>query len=220
MIKSCLSKIGCLTVLVLAGAGAWYFQDDIGGWWDRVLNQVEIAAPSEPSESAAESAEKKLATLGEGSTSVRLTEVELQSLLTYRLAPLLPAGVSDSQVEIRDSTVIVSSLLQPADLPNVADEDVLSRFLGDSTRVTTELKPGVFTAGVARLEVEALQAGALAIPSPMIPFILGSLSIPGVETSGRALLVPAPSELRQITVRDGAIELSTEPPPESDPESE
>ena len=220
MIKSCLSKIGCLTVLVLAGAGAWYFQDDIGGWWDRVLNRLEIAAPTEPSESAAESAEKKLARLGEGSTSVRLTEVELQSLLTYRLAPLLPPGVSDSQVEIRDSTVIVSSLLQPADLPNVADEDVLSRFLGDSTRVTTELKPGVFTAGVARLEVKALQAGALAIPSPMIPFILRSLRIAGVETSGRALLVPAPSELRQITVRDGAIELSTEPADESDPASE
>lgn len=220
MIKSCLSKIGCLTVLVLAGAGAWYFQDDIGDWWDRVLTRLEIAAPTEPSESAAERAEKKLLRLGEGSTSVRLTEVELQSLFTYRLAPLLPAGVSDSQVEIRDSTVVISSLLQPADLSNVADEDVLSRFLGDSTRVTTELKPGVFTAGVARLEVEALQAGALAIPSPMIPFILRSLRIAGVETSGRALLVPAPTELRRITVRDGAIELSTEPADESDPSSE
>ncbi|MEE9207566.1 MAG: hypothetical protein V3U67_04205 [Gemmatimonadota bacterium] len=220
MIKSCLSRIGCLTLLVLAGAGAWYFQDDIGGWWDRMLNQLEITAPTEPSESAAESAERKLLRLGDGSTSVRLTEVELQSLLTYRLAPLLPAGVSDSQVEIRDSTVVVSSLLRPAELPNVTDEDVLSRFLGDSTRVTMELMPSVFTAGVARLQVEALQAGALVIPSPMIAFIMGSLRIDGVQTAGRALLVPAPPELRQITVRDGAIELSTEPAVESDSPSE
>ncbi|MEN8143942.1 MAG: hypothetical protein ABFS14_03230 [Gemmatimonadota bacterium] len=209
MIKSCLSRIGCLTVLVLAAGGAWYFQDDLKDVWNRALTRLEITAPAEPSESAAQSAEKKLLRLGNGSTSVRLTEVELQSLLTYRLAPMLPPGVSDSQLEIRDSTVVISSLLQPAELSDLADGDVLSRVLGDSTRVTTELKPGVFTAGVARLEVEALQAGALAIPSPMIPFVLGSLRIAGVETSARALLVPAPSELRQILVRDGAIELST-----------
>src|SRR5690606_9964032 len=98
-------------LLVLAAGGAWLARGSLGGWLDR----LEIGAPSEPSERLAGAVEEKLDRLArEGLTGeVRLSEVELQSVLTYRAAPALPAGVEDPRIDVQDSIVVMSARIRP-----------------------------------------------------------------------------------------------------------
>ena len=99
MIKNCLARIGCLALILVVVAGGWLFRDDIAGWW----RQLEITSASQPSEDLAERATSKLEAMAsrDGPQRLELGQAEIQSLLTYRAEPMLPAGISDPVVWIR-----------------------------------------------------------------------------------------------------------------------
>ncbi len=206
MIKSCLSRVGCLALIVLVLTTGWVFRKDISGWW----NRLEISASSEPSEKLARDAGRKLQELADGRSGGRLvlSQAELQSLLTFRIMPLVAEGIDDPVVEVRDSSVILSAQLHPEQLEGLASKEILRQFLSDSTRVTTELVTEVFTPGVAAVRVAGLQAGSIAVPSLMVPWILGTLEIPGVESTGSILLVPIPPQVTRIEVTPGELILT------------
>jgi hypothetical protein len=206
VIKSCLSRVGCLALIILVLATGWVFRNDISGWW----NRLEISASSEPSEKLARDAGRKLQELADGRSGGRLvlSQAELQSLLTFRIMPLVAEGISDPVVEVRDSSVILSAQLHPELLEGLASKEILRQFLSDSTRVTTELMTEVFTPGVAAVRVAGLQAGSIAVPSLMVPWILGTLEIPGVESTGSILLVPIPPQVTRIEVTPGELILT------------
>ncbi|MDP2471819.1 MAG: hypothetical protein Q8W45_03270 [Candidatus Palauibacterales bacterium] len=208
MIKNCLARIGCLTVVLLVVGGGWWFREDIAGWW----NRLEITSSSQPSEELAARASEKMKNLarGNGSGSLDLTQAEIQSLLTYRAGPLLPSGISDPIVELGDSTVLLSARVDPRELDGLASPEVVERLFSDSARVVVELWPGV-VAGVARVEVLAMQAGSIVVPSMMVPWILGSLQMPGVETTGASLLVPTPGPVGRFAVDGGRLVLDLAP---------
>jgi hypothetical protein len=206
VIKSCLSRVGCLALIVLVLTTGWVFRKDISGWW----NRLEISASSEPSEKLARDAGRKLQELADGRSGGRLvlSQAELQSLLTFRIMPLVAEGIDDPVVEVRDSSVILSAQLHPEQLEGLASKEILRQFLSDSTRVTTELVTEVFTPGVAAVRVAGLQAGSIAVPSLMVPWILGTLEIPGVESTGSILLVPIPPQVTRIEVTPGELILT------------
>ncbi len=203
LVKNCLSRIGCLTLILAVVAAGWWFRDDIAGWW----NRLEITASSQPSEDLARRAEEELGRLAEagGAAGLELSQAEIQSLLTYRAEPLLPAGVSELLVELRDSTLLVSARVDPRELDGLASPELVERLLSDSARVVVELAPGVLQPGVATIEVVTLQAGSVVVPSMMIPWILGSLDLPGVETTGKLLLVPLPARVERFEVEGGEL---------------
>ena len=91
---------------------------------------------------------------------LELSQAEIQSLLTYRAEPLLPAGISEPVVELRDSTLLLSARVDPRGLEGLASPEVVERLFSDSASVVVELEPGVVAPGVARVEVVTLQAGA------------------------------------------------------------
>ncbi len=204
MIKNCLARIGCLTVIAAVAAAGWWFRDDIGRLW----NRLEITSTSVPSEELAARTESRLESFAAGaSKEISLSQAELQSLLTYRLGPMFPAGVSEPLVEVRDSTVLLSARVDPREFDALASREMIERFLADSARVVAELVPGVLQPGVAGLQVLALQAGGLAVPSLMVPWVLQSLELEGVEAAGMKLLVPLPVRVLRFEVSDGAVRL-------------
>jgi hypothetical protein len=208
MIKSCLAKIGCLTVVVLVAAAAWLFRDEIG----RAIGRLDVGEGSRPSEALARRADEKLAGLARGSAGeVRFSEPELQSLLVYRVAPMLPAGIERPQVEVRDSTLVLSAFVRADSVGGYVAPDVIRSILADSSRVVVELVPGVFRPGVGRLRVAALQAGGVPVPTLMVPFLTRNLEIPGVEVAGTMLLVALPDGVKGLRVADGALVAETEP---------
>jgi hypothetical protein len=205
MIKNCLARIGCLTLVVLIIGGGWWFREDIAGWWRR----LEITASSQPSEDLARRASDKLGGMAspDRPTGLKLSQAEIQSLLTYRAAPRLPEGISEPLVEIRDSTILLSARVDPRGLQGLASPEVVERLLSDSASVVVELWPGVVAPGVARVEVVTLQAGSIVVPSMMIPWILESVEMPGVETTGVTVLLPIPGRVERFDVEAGSLVL-------------
>lgn len=193
MIKNCLARIGCLALILIVVAGGWFFREDVTGW----LSRLEITSASQPSEDLAERAATKLEALTarDGARKLELSQAEIQSLLTYRAAPVLPAGISDPVVELRDSTVLLSARVDPRELEGLASPEVVERLFSDSARVVVELWPGVVAPGVARVEIVTLQAGSILVPSMMVPWILESIDMQGIETTGVMLLLPTPGRV-------------------------
>ncbi len=205
MIKNCLARVGCLALILVVVAGGWLFRDDLAGWWRR----LEITSASQPSEDLAERATQKLeaVTARDGMRRLELSQAEIQSLLTYRAGPLLPAGITEPVVELRDSTVLLSARVDPRGLEGLASPEVVERLFSDSARVVVELWPGVLTPGVARVEILTLQAGSIVVPSMMVPWILESIEMPGVETTGVTLLLPTPGRVADFEVESGKLVL-------------
>jgi len=205
MIRNCLARIGCLTLILVLIGGGWWFRGDIAGWWRR----LEITAASEPSEDLARRAALKLEDMASpgGPRDLELSQAEIQSLLTYRAEPLLPEGISEPIVEIRDSTVLLSARVDPRGLQGLASPEVVERLFSDSAKVVVELWPGVVAPGVARVEVVTLQAGSIVVPSMMVPWILDSIEMPGIETTGVTLLLPTPGRVARFEVDAGVLVL-------------
>lgn len=205
MIKNCLARVGCLALILVVVAGGWLFRDDLAGWWRR----LEITSASQPSEDLAERATQKLeaVTARDGMRRLELSQAEIQSLLTYRAGPLLPAGITEPVVELRDSTVLLSARVDPRGLEGLASPEVVERLFSDSAKVVVELWPGVLTPGVARVEILTLQAGSIVVPSMMVPWILESIEMPGVETTGVTLLLPTPGRVADFEVESGKLVL-------------
>lgn len=203
MIKNCLARVGCLALILgVLGAG-WLFRDDIAGLW----RQLEITSSSKPSEELAQRAASKLEDLArrDGPGALRLSQAEIQSLLTYRAGPLLPEGISEPIVELGDSTLVLSARVDPGGLQDLASPEMVERLFSDSARVLVELRPDVLPPGVARVEVVTLQAGSIVVPTMMLPWILDSLEMPGVETSGVTLLLPTPGRVARFEIDGNSL---------------
>jgi hypothetical protein len=202
------ARLGCLALVALVGAGAWLLRDDVMTW----LGRLDLLPGSQPSEALADRAEAKLASLEDDvARDVELREAELQSLLTFRVAPYLPEGLEDPTVSVVDSTLVLSALVRPDRLDRFAPPELLRQFLSDTSRVAAELVPGLEERGTGRLRVATIQAGALVIPGLMVPFVLQALDIPDVEASGARLLVRLPRSVTAVEVRDGALVLRETP---------
>jgi hypothetical protein len=208
LIKNLLARIGCLTVLAIVALGAWNYRGVISA----SLGRVEVGiSTSEPSEALARQAEEKLLSLSKADAgTLSLSEAELQSLLTYRVAPYLPDGVELPLVELRDSLVIISAVVRPDRLEAYAPPEVMQQFLSDSARVAATLVPGLRRPGTGQVTVSSLQAGALVVPAMMVPFVLQGITIPGVDASGSDLLVPLPARVSAIDVEGREVTIRLE----------
>lgn len=204
-IRNFFAAVGCLAVIVGIAVGAWLYGDEIREWWAG-RDGMEATEPSP--ELAERAAEKLEAFMGEGGPDeLRLSETELQSWARYRME--LPAGVSDPQVDVRDSTVAMSVALNLVTLARQSEAaENLRRFFGDSARVNTELLPKVRSPGVGHITVLSLQAGVVPVPPLFIPNILAQT---GFEvTGGRTVVVALPRDLREVEIEDEAVVLRRE----------
>ena len=202
MIRNFFAWLGCLTFIVVVGLGAWLFRDDIQGW----MTQGDEIVMTEPSAELAIQADEKIQGILEGSTrgDVRLSEMELQSYVQFRITERLPAGVSDPAVDLRDSTVAMSAALDFTRLTVVAGDQIemVRRFMGDSATVNTELYPTIVTPGEGRIEVLSLQAGVIPLPAMLINSVLEGVGLPA---DGQTVLLVLPDDVEAIQVRNEEI---------------
>ncbi|MCG8467206.1 MAG: hypothetical protein MJB57_03220 [Gemmatimonadetes bacterium] len=111
IIRSFFAGIGFLTVVVILAIAGWLFREDIASWLGTSGGEEIVMA--EPSPELAARVEETLREIAEGAgdRETRLTETELQSYLQYRLIDRLPDGVDDPAVDLRDSTLAVTAML-------------------------------------------------------------------------------------------------------------
>jgi hypothetical protein len=137
--------------------------------------------------------------------SVRFSEAELQSLLTYRATPFLPDGVEQPRIDVQDSVIVISALVRPGDMTDGTAPDGLRAMLADSSLVTAVLVPSVDEPGRLSVDVRSLQIGEFVVPSFVLPMIIDGLVSEGFETSGSTIVAPLPNEVSAIRIEGDDI---------------
>lgn len=203
---SCLTRVGCLTLLVLGVAGGWWYREDVARWWAaRSAARVAPVTSEELATRTADRLERLLRSPAGG--ELRLGETEVASYVRHRVVPRLPPGVADPRVRLRDSTAVVEASVDLVRLTGDGLPDALRNVLGDSTRITATLAPSVPEPGRLRLRIRDLQAGALSVPSMMLPFVLRETRLPVSRTDPSSLEVPVGRGLTGARVEGGVLVL-------------
>jgi len=208
IVRNFFAGIGCLTLLAILALAAWLYRDEIVEWVES-RNAIEMSAPSEE---LAALAEEKIGQLRDGTApdEVRFSEMELQSYVQFRLIERLPDGVYAPAVDLKDSTIAVSAELDLVRLAaTVEAADGLRRFLGDSTRVLTEVYPEILDDGSGVLTILSLQAGVVPVPPIAIPALIDRAGDIGIKAEGNRVLFPLEGAYRSIRVAADEVVLST-----------
>lgn len=212
LVRSCLARVGCLTLLVAGAVGGWYVHDDVVAWWEaREAPPVDAA----PTAEIADRAETRLQRFldAEGETELRLGESEVSSLVRYRIAEMLPSGVSDPAASLQDSTARITATLDAERMLEGRAPPMLIGMLGDSARITVELLPTVPEPGTVRLDLLEVRAGALQVPRVMIPWLVEGLGLPVAPDGGGAVQFATTMEdLAAVRVEDRHLVLLRRPP--------
>ena len=201
--------LGFLTFLLILLLAGWIFREDIEAWLANVgadeIVVVETTPEFGPEAAADVDAALEELAAGGGAAETRFTETELQSYVRYELTPRLPAGVGEPAVELRDSTVAFSVMLDFARLPIDADQAAsLARLLGDSARVAGEVFPQVGESGEGRLHLVSIQAGVIPVPPLMLGMAAQQL---GLRADGRTVLFDIPETVVDVRVENEEIVL-------------
>ena len=201
--------LGFLTFLLILLLAGWIFREDIEAWLANVgadeIVVVETTPEFGPEAAADVDAALEELAAGGGAAETRFTETELQSYVRYELTPRLPAGVGEPAVELRDSTVAFSVMLDFARLPIDADQAAsLARLLGDSARVAGEVLPQVGESGEGRLHLVSIQAGVIPVPPLMLGMAAQQL---GLRADGRTVLFDIPETIVDVRVENEEIVL-------------
>lgn len=206
-----------LALVALAVVGVWTQRDNLPELKERVSDLFQrnelISAPGGASEELARRAERKLQALLNGSSdaTVSFGGDEVQSYVEYRLAGSLPAGVSDPQVKMGDSTLALRVQIELEELQDLESVDALRTLLGDSTSIEAEFEPELASPGVGQVQVLSLRAGAFPIPALAIPMVLRQAGLKTRGGTSRAVVFPVTANVTSIAVRNGTLEVTAEP---------
>ncbi|MEO7363784.1 MAG: hypothetical protein ABI120_25860 [Gemmatimonadaceae bacterium] len=220
---SCLSKVGCLTVVVIAGAGAWWWY---GGTVPSFLGRSARTSRSSavtgdanakpiawatlkdarmPSADAIASLESK-----SGPAYITLGAGDLAGFLAEGLQQVLPQSASSVQVAIVDDVMRVRSEIPLRELGGKALPEFVSDLL--SARDTVEMA-GVLEMvrpGLAQFRVREVIVRGIALPPRVVPPLLGALrkSAPrrdSIATDGVAITLP--KSVADVRVSRGRVTL-------------
>jgi len=141
-----------------------------------------------------------------------LGTTELRSVLRYRMPGVIPPGVSDPDVALRDGRVLISGRVAVASFPDLPALDGVLGFLPDTLTLEVEgsLIPLEQEERFLGLVVHRVEAARIPLPRRLIPELLEGL---GREYVGGlpedALSVPLPDGLERVYVlRDSLILVS------------
>lgn len=205
MIRNVLAGIGCLTVLAILAVAAWIYRADIERWiQDRRSPEIVMI---EPSAELADQVDRKIRAIenGEAPGETRFTESELQSYVQYRIVDRLPAGVSDPAVDLQDSTMAITALLDFTRLQvEGAPVENLRRVMGDSARVAGMVMPLIQRPGEGRIRILSLQAGMFPVP----PLLMGNaISSLGFLGDGQDVLLAIPADIVDVHIENEELVL-------------
>ncbi len=191
----CMRRLLVLAIVAAAGAAAWHFRDAIVDGW-RELRGAREGAPLRASAELAEAAESKLAALNSRGAPERvtLTEVELQSLVDYRLSSALPGFLASPRVRLRDGRFRIEARVMTRRLPDLPELGDFAAFIPDTTDVaaTGQLIP--LRPGRVGISVAGISVAGVPLPERMIPPILrrlGRTEEEGLPSDAFAVPLPA-----------------------------
>jgi hypothetical protein len=182
-------KLALLVLLVVVGAGAWYFRGLIPGPWQRdpVITEV--------SEEGAVAAEAKLERLRSEGDTVRMSGVEFTSYMRYRMAQRFAADVELPTVAFAGDRVKVAGRLPKDRIPEAQLRQLgaAADFVPDTADVAVDGSLRMMAPGRAALKVESASFARVPIPRDRYLTVLdriGGMDEPGLARDEVAFQLP------------------------------
>lgn len=162
--------LALLVVLAGIGAAVWLFRDRLPGFGaERMASEV--------SPEAAALAERKLRALRDGRT-VRMNDVELTSLLRFRLRDRIPGDLAEPTIRLAGDTVELSARIPTDRLPPIRELERVRGFLPDTADVQLSGAVRTREPGRGYFLVRAVRFAGIPIPPRFFPEALRNLGRP------------------------------------------
>ncbi|HUF65016.1 MAG TPA: hypothetical protein VMM17_03485 [Gemmatimonadaceae bacterium] len=205
----CLRRLGCLVLLIIALAAAWYWYTHMRGQSaratvgaDRVWEPV-TPAGAERGRMALES----LAGAG-GPNFVSVSAGDVASYIFFSVSNRLPASARDLQAAVIDDELAVRGVVPLRELGGRV-LGPLASLVGESDTVFFSGELSVKQPEIGQYRVTELRLQQLRVPAGLIPRVLR-----GIDRNDRpagvspdALALPLPPHITDITVSNGVVTL-------------
>jgi len=191
-----------LTLLVVGGAG-WMFREQLAGLLGFQREPV-VVSPE-----AAAAAEEKIAGLRDGGKPVRLSEIEMSSLLRYRSPAWVQERFHEPSVEFSGDTVRLSGTVATDALPSHPDLDRVRILLPDSSRIQITGRVAPLPSGKVAMEIDQVDFAGIPVPERYYPAVLqrfGRRDEPGLAPTALALALP--KGVKSARVQEGYLVLT------------
>jgi hypothetical protein len=187
-----MSRIVLVLFVVVLAVAAWRFQVPLSDAIDR-LRGGGFDTAGEATPALADAAEQKLACLGEGTCEeVALSALELQSLLQFRYAQLLPAFIDSARIDLSDDRLRLRGRIPAERLPVVRGLDP-SAILPDTAELSVQGHLEPLQPGRVGFVIDQVNAARVPLPGGMVPPLLrsvGRADEPGLPENGIGLTLP------------------------------
>ena len=192
---SCLGRLGCLFLLLLAGAIAFLTRDR---WMSRITGDRGPAPATWESvkEPGAQKAGDALAELRRpgGPAYVNVTAAELAALMVESAGHRLPAALDSVQAAIDGDLVRVRALVKLEDVRGLDALGPLSSMLDKQEPIEFSGTLSVLRPGLGEFRVASVKVAELSLPKAAIPRLLARLDKSarpeGVAPDGIAITIP------------------------------
>lgn len=207
---TCLGRLGCLLLLVVAGALAFLTRER---WTPRVLGRGEPTPVTWESvnEPGAQAAGDAVASLGRrgGPAYITVSAAELAALMVRSTGYRLPSELDSVEAAIDSETVRVRALVTIDDLRGLDALGPLARMLDRQERIEFTGTLGVLRPGLGEFRVSSVKIADLSLPRAAIPKLLArldrSVRPEGVSPDGIAITIP--EYIGDIRIANGQVTL-------------
>jgi len=192
IVRGCLRRFLLLILLAILAGLAWLYRDQLRNAWQEARGLR--SEPEPPSEALAEVAAARIDSLVAGRLSrVALAEVDVQSLLRYQYAGIMPAFVDSARIELVGDQLRLSGRVPLDRLPSDGALGEVVALLPDTSEIT--LTGTMLPLGGGRVAIGVNQVSAARIPLPgrIVPAALnrlGRVAEPGLPADAIALRLP------------------------------
>jgi hypothetical protein len=223
----CLGRIGCLIIVAVVGAIAWFTQD---AWLPRVRAEFTTSAPSakrgptsgnsgaaaDPgwtllSADGAERGREAVAKLNQknGPSYVNVGAADLAAFVLDSVLHGFSASATGAEAIARDDRLYLRAQVSAADLGGPKTLGPLSGLVQGKQELTIGGRLEVVSPGQAQFRVEEVSVGELKLPTAIIPKLIERATIKHRDPSvpSNAIPVQVPSTLADVRVSKGHITL-------------
>lgn len=201
----CLGRVLALVLLAVAVVAAWRFGPELAERFPELterIPEVRTGSTTEVSPEAADEALERYSTLRSGgSTEVTFSAIELESLLLYRLADHVPAGISDPSIRIGDGEVRARLDVALRLLPALPDLEGLRDVLPDPVPVEFRGLVVTLEGGHAAFLVRRIDAAGVPVPRRFHADIAEAVDpLRDEELPPEAISLPLPEGVGELRV--------------------
>ena len=194
---SCLGRIGCLLLLVAAGALAFLMRDR---WMPRVLGRGEPPPVTwevvKESGAGAQKTGDAIASLGRagGPAYVTVSAAELAALMVKSSGHRLPAALDSVEAAVDSEAVRIRALVTVDDIRGLDALGPLAGLLDKQERIEFTGTLAVLKPGLGEFRVASVKVADLLLPHAAIPKLLArldrSVRPEGIAPDGIAITIP------------------------------